>query len=177
MRHKVLYCLLVTFFLFGFVFRAPKIFAEDYVLPYPGFMPGHPLYTISQIYDTIEAWWSFGSFAKFKYHLSMADKKLVEVQTLFSYKQYLLGFHTLQESDRHFSQAQRYLFRAENEGKNISQKRGVLGNASAVHINILEAMENNVPETFVWRPEKEVPVILPLQALIQEAVDQRKLSL
>ena len=172
-RFATLFIALLLYFI-----PATDAFAQsEYVLPYPGVMPGNRLYKVSQVVDYFQGWWSFGNLSSFTYHLSMADKKLVEAQTLFSYKQYFLGFQALQQSDIHFTKAQDHLTRAENEGKNILEKRGVLRNASVVHIKTLAMMERNVPETFVWRPEKEEAVTLQLKALIQEAVDQRKQGL
>ncbi len=59
-------------FLLAFVFAA-----SSYVLPYPGLMPGHRLYPIKQVFDRVYQVFVFGNFAKHKYELGLADKKLI----------------------------------------------------------------------------------------------------
>ena len=94
---KILLLFLVTYFLV-----VPLAQAVDYVLPYPSYMPGNPMYKIRQILERAQEYWYFGDMAKVKYHLKMADKYLVEAKTLFEYKQYLLAVDALQRSNQQF---------------------------------------------------------------------------
>ena len=71
-----LYFILYTLY----VILPPAVHAE-YVLPYPSFMPGSPLYKISTLLDVAKRYWSFGNIAQLKYRMSMADKKLVEARS------------------------------------------------------------------------------------------------
>lgn len=150
-----------------------KVHAQEYVLPYPGFMPGSSFYKISQAVDKVQQLWSFGNFAQFSYHLGLADKKLVEAKTLFEYKQYLLANYALCQSDHYFGQAIIFLRAAEGEKKNISGKRKILQDAAKKHIEVLNLLGSQVPETLVWQPEKEEPISLSLQNSINTSIDLR----
>jgi len=87
-----------------FLSVSPQVRAE-YVLPYPSAMPGNKLYRIMRIIDELKKPLYFGSITRYKYHLSLADKYLVEAKTLFEYKQYLLAVDALERSDREFQEA------------------------------------------------------------------------
>lgn len=148
-----------------------KVFAQGYVLPYPGFMPGHPLYKISEIVSQAQEWWSFGSFAKFKYHLAMADKKLIEAKTLFEYKQYLLASQALPQYEDHLRKTNFYLRRAENEDKNISEKRIVFEKAIAKHREVLMRLRQELPENFLWVPEKAQPQTIEIKRILEKELE------
>ena len=104
LRFAILFITLLLYF-----FPVIGAFAQgDYVLPYPGAMPGNRLYTISKIVDYIQSWWSFGNLSQFTYQLSMADKKLVEAKTLFEYKQYLLASDGLARYQSHLKKQDKW---------------------------------------------------------------------
>lgn len=170
---KIRLCLIILL-LFLFLVKPSLTFAQDeYILPYPGFMPGNPLYKISQAVDSLQEWWSFGNFAKFSYNLAMADKKLVEAKTLFEYKQYLLAYEALQKSNFYFKKTLPNLLSAQQEGKNISEKSALLKRAASRHKNILEQLLITVPENFSWQPENARDTILPLREGIQASITIR----
>lgn len=169
--HYTLISLALVLFFF---FATGKVLAQDYVLPYPGFMPGNLFYKISQILDWGEEKWSFGSFSKLKYHLKMTDKKLVEAKTLFDYRQYLLGEQALSESNNHFDKLTFYLTSAQKEGKNIDAAQQKLKAASEKHLEVLEELKKTLPADFVWRPEKAAEINLPLEQKLEEAQKLRE---
>lgn len=150
---------------------AAKVFAQGYVLPYPGFMPGHPFYKISNFIDQLQEWWSFGSFAKFKYHLAMADKKLIEAKTLFEYKQYLLASQALPQYESHLRKVSFHLRQAQNESKDISEKRIVFGKAITKHKEVLEQLEKELPENFLWVPEKAQPQTIEIKRILERKIE------
>lgn len=162
--------LIIIFVLLCFLFTAKDVFAQEYVLPYPGFMPGHPLYKISNAVDKIQEWWSFGNFAKFTYHMNMADKKLVETKTLFEYKQYLLASQALEQHEKHLKKTSFFLDQAKTEGKNISQKKEIFKSAITKYKIILELLRQELPEIFYWKPEKDKPQIIGIKALIEDSI-------
>lgn len=178
MRKKFIHKTTLLFIFLVFFFNLQtRAFASEYVLPYPGFMPGNPLYKTQEMIDKIERFYSFGNFARFKYYLALSDKKLVEAKTLFEYKQYLFAYKALQQSSQNFDQALIFLSNAKNEGKDVSQKKELIKAAAAKHIDELKRLEGVVPETFSWQPEKEASTSLPLKASIEEAIKLREPSL
>jgi len=161
-------CVVLLWIIF---FTPASAFAQEYVLPYPGFMPGHSLYKISNIVDKLQEWWSFGDFTKFHYHLNAADKKLVEAKILFEYKQFLLASESLQIYEKHLKLANNYLSTAVANGKNISQNRRLFTSAILKHSEVLEKLKLNLPERFLWSPEKESSKMIEIRIILTDAIN------
>lgn len=174
-NEKIFAGFIVLFFLL--IFTKP-LFAESsrskYILPYPSDMPGSRLYKINLIWEKISKYWYFGDFGQFESSLKMADKYLVEAKTLFEYKQYLLGYESLQKSDSYFSNILPNLMGAKNNNKNIAQKRLVLKDALLKHIETLDRMEIDTPDIFNWQPEKTLPTTLEIKKAIEGAIAIRR---
>lgn len=165
----------LSYMLLIFVFIVPVSYAESsYVLPYPSFMPGSPFYKLNLIKEEILKYWYFGNFAQFEYNLKQSDKYLIEAKTLFAYKQYLLGYQALKNSDRYFQRTLPYLLRAKNEGKDIIKKQNELKAAALKHIEMLGLIKQQIPRQFVWRPEKSPPTTLNLHDEIENSIKARK---
>ena len=151
-----------------------NVSAQEYVMPYPGFMPGHPLYKISETADTVQQWWSFGSFARFKHHLALADKKLIEAKTLLEYKQYFLATKAVTNYEYQLRLANKFLGEAQNEGKDISEKKVVFRNAITKHREILERLKYESPKEVFWNPEREVPQTIEIEKILNKAIELGK---
>lgn len=158
------------------MFSAFSAHAElsTYVLPYPSTMPGSSLYKIHVIFEKLLKYWYFGNFGQFEYNLKESDKYLVEAKTLFEYDQYLLGYKALEESDRYFQQIKPYLLDAKTEGKPIAEKQRIFDEAVKKHIEVLEKIKRDVPQTFYWRPEKAKATHLNLWQAINTSEEIRK---
>lgn len=152
----------------------PIYASSDYILPYPSSMPGSKFYKFSIIWEQLMQFWHFGNFAQFKYNLSKSDKYLVEAKTLFEYRQYLLAKDALKKSNNYFTKANKYLYDAKKEGKNIEQNAIVFKNAALKHKEVLEKISNEVPKEFTWQPEKENPQTLHLRENIDQAIKFRE---
>lgn len=165
--------LLISLFILHSSFFTASAYAGNYVLPYPGLMPGNRLYRIKQVFDQLYRFWVFGSFARHRYELSLADKKLVEAKVLFEYQQYPLALQALSDSNRHFQKAIYYLERADQEGKDISQKMVNLKAAAEKHREVLENLREVLPEQFLWQPEKREATELLIKKSLDEAIEIR----
>lgn len=150
---------------------------SDYVLPYPGVMPGSKLYILQEMKNAALQYWYFGNFGQFTYNLKQSDKYLVEAKTLFEYKQYLLANIALKKSDGYFQKLPYNLEQARKEDKNISEKKKILESAALKHREILEKLGKEVPEHFSWTPEKKVSTELNLHENIERAIRIRLVSL
>ncbi len=146
---------------------------SDYVLPYPSTMPDGLSYRIHLVYEKISKYWYFGDFGQFAYNLKLTDKYLVEAKTLFEYKQYLLGYKALQKSDSYFVKILPVIVNAKINGKNIASKKRILEEASGKHIETLEKIRNNIPNVFLWQPEKSLPTTLNLGKIINQSIQLR----
>lgn len=144
-----------------------------HVLPYPSFMPGNKLYAVTRIIDKAKLYWQFGSIGRFKYHLALSDKYLVEAKTLFEYGQYLLAIDALKRSDAEYGAVPTYLERGKTEGKDMRAFEHEYAEAAAAHNQILVHLSERIPERVLWTPEKSDPTDLSLRSLIAESVDMR----
>jgi hypothetical protein len=163
----------IVVLLFFFLSFAPQIRAA-YVLPYPSFMPGNKLYTVSKILDKAQRYWHFGSIAKVKYHMALADKYLVEAKTLFEYKQYLLATQALIRSNEQFQNVHTFLEQAQQEGKDVHVWQQMVNEQSVVHADVLMSLQEHLPKDFLWQPEKEKATQLSLGHLMQESISIRR---
>lgn len=167
-------CIYFLVFLFSIAVFSEKAYAQSsYVLPYPSAMPGSFSYKLHLAWENLMEYWYFGNFGQFSYNLKQADKYLVEAKTLFEYKQYLLAYKALQKSDDYFIKTYLYLRKAKNESKNINQKQNLLKEASLKHKEKLNEIKPNIPENFVWQPEKAALVNLELRKKIEESIGIR----
>ncbi len=148
---------------------SPQLVLADYVLPYPSYMPGNKLYTVTRIIDGLKRFWYFGNIAQVKYHLGLSDKYLVEAKTLMEYNQYLLGADALTRSDRQFTQLPPYLIGAKNERADIAVLKQTVQDAAAKHTEILKQLQAAVPVQFTWTPEKSASTALNLGSMIQSS--------
>lgn len=163
------------FIVFVFLFLFPMIKLQaGYMLPYPSFMPGHKLYKVSRILDTVKKYWYWGSIGQVKYHLMLSDKYLVEAKTLFEYQQYLLATEALQRSDVHFSQLPEYMERAKKEGKHVDRFVALIEKAATEHEEVLERLKGILPETFTWTPERATPTKLSIYELLFKSIVIRR---
>lgn len=154
-------------------FLAISLTISSYVLPYPGLMPGHKLYSFKKVFDKVYSFFVFGNFANHKYNLSLADKKLVEAKILFEYNQYPLALTALNDSNFHFDRAVDFLTAAEEEGKDIFQKVINFQEAGQRHKEILKTLKNNLPERFFWEPEKKEVGWLEIGEILDAAIKER----
>lgn len=170
MKQVLAGCMGAIFF-FGML---PQTVHAEYVLPYPSYMPGNKIYRVTRIIDRIKKPLYFGSLGRYKYHLSLADKYLVEAKTLFEYRQYLLAVDALERSDREFASAAPYVSRGMKEGKDMRIYARNLQDASDVHISVLENLKEMLPASFEWRPEKTSATNLRLADMLDVSVALRK---
>lgn len=167
---------LFLFVLFVFLnFIQNTAFASsDYVLPYPSSMPGSLMYKPHKAWEELSRYWYFGNFGQFTYNLKQSDKYLVEAKTLFECRQYLLGYESLQRSNEYFKKTLPFLEAAKKEKKDIKADVLLLSLASIKHIETIEKIEKEVPESFDWQPEKSSSSFLNLRSLINESISIRK---
>lgn len=165
MKKIVLFSLLCSFF-----YLRPPVVLADYVLPYPSYMPGNTLYTVSKLADRLESWWYWGAVSQTKYHMRLADKYLVEAKTLFEYKQYVLAINALRMSDAHITQIPAYIELGKSQGKNMIEFELSFTAEKVVHQEVLRKLKTELPRTFVWTPEKDVATTLDIDGLLSRSI-------
>jgi len=174
MKNEKFLRLLILVFFISIFFKTTVFAQSNYVLPYPSSMPGSLSYKIHLIYENVSRYWYFGNFGQFDYNLKLSDKYLVEAKTLFEYKQYLLGYKALKKSNQYFVNILPNLVKAERNGKNIVQKKAILNETSKKHIEVLQGLEDNIPNIFIWKPEKSIPTTLNLREALDISIQLRE---
>lgn len=169
---KKLFFLSIIFLSFSFV--SPASAQSEYVLPYPSAMPGSVWYNFQILQELVKRYWYFGNLSQFSYNLKKSDKYLIEAKTLFEYKQYLLASKALKRSDEYYSSSQDYLKKAAEEGKDISEKFYTLKMASLKHKEILSEISTETPTSYIWTPEKEESIELPIYRNIKKSIKIRE---
>jgi hypothetical protein len=167
---KRLFLFIIPFIWLGL----PHMVHAAYVLPYPSYMPGNKLYSVSRILDRAKAYWYWGNIAQFRYHLGLSDKHLVEAKTLMEYRQYLLGVAALKRSDTEFEMISGYLSLAKREGKDIGVLKRTALEASEAHISVIERLVTETPVSFTWTPEKASSSELQLHSLLTDSLRIRE---
>lgn len=152
----------------------PHVVRAEYVLPYPSYMPGNKLYSVSRILDKVKAYWYWGNIGKFRYHLGLSDKNLVEAKTLMEYRQYLLGVAALKRSDTEFEKISGYLSLAKHEGIDIGVLKRTALEASEAHTSVITRLVAETPVSFIWTPEKVSPSELQLHTLLNDSLRIRE---
>lgn len=161
------------FFVGIFFLLLPRAALAEYVLPYPSFMPGNKLYRITRMVDRAKKPLYFGSISRFKYHIALADKYLVEAKTLFEYKQYLLALDALARSDSEFVSAVPYIHLGKIEKKDMRAFASQLVEASDMHLKVLGMLKATLPATFEWSPEKSSATTLMIERTLDDSLSHR----
>lgn len=169
--------LLICFIFFSLIFN-PSVSADSsYVLPYPSSMPGSIYYKLHLMLEKIYSYWFYGDFGQYKYNLKQSDKYLIEAKTLFEYKQYLLAIAALEKSDTYFKETKHHLQSAKVHGKDIQNNLNEFHQAALAHIEVLQRIKKDVPEDFLWKPEKKSSSQLALHTLLGNSIEIRQENL
>ncbi|MCL4359707.1 hypothetical protein M1555_00430 [Patescibacteria group bacterium] len=169
MRSLALIVISTFVFLFS-CFFVSRVYASDYVLPYPSYMPGNRLYRVSRILDGLKRYWYWGTIASIEYRMNLSDKYLVEAKTLFEYKQYLLATDALKRSDSEISYLPGLVSRGRSGGKDMGVFRTSIAEEASVHEEVLRNLLTGVPPEFEWAPENGKVSVLPLGKLLEQSI-------
>lgn len=165
--------LLIVSTIFYLFFLTPRVYA-DYLLPYPGPMPGHKLYRLSRIIDRLKYKWYWGNLGRIKYHTLLSDKYLVEAKTLFEYKQYPLALDALLRSDEQAKQLPQYVEKLKNSIERLNLVTNTVKAMSSQHMIILSKLQAELPKEYLWTPEKQKESRLELYQLLQTSLNIRE---
>lgn len=151
-----------SFIVFLVVLFLPRAAVAAYVLPYPSFMPGNKLYQVSRFIDKMKRYWYWGNLSSYRYYLGQSDKALIEAKTLFEYRQYLLAVNALKRSD------------AALQHIPDSFKGAEFIEAMEEHKKIIVKLLGELPEEFIWRPEREESQSLQIHEELKRALRLRQ---
>lgn len=116
----------------------------EYALPYPGLLPGHPLYPIKRWRDRILLFFTRDPSQKSSLLLLLADKKLAMALRLLESQKHELAAQVLGESQAHFLEGSKQLVALKQNNTlpvGLAEKFDL---ASRKHGEILMELEKNV---------------------------------
>lgn len=165
---------LISFILISCIFITKIQAYSDYVLPYPSSMPGSFAYKLENFKERVSKYYYYGDIGRYRYNTFYSDKYLVEAITLFNYKQYFLGYESLQKSNEYFKNISLSLNSANKHDKHTSNFINSYKSESDKHIEELEKLKLIVPFNYNWQAENEKANLLKLHALIDRSIAIRK---
>lgn len=116
----------------------------DYLLPYPGILPDHPLYFLKMVRDRILDLVIREPSKKTDFLILMADKRLGAGKTLIDYNRVDLGETTIAKGENYLLRAVDTVSQARQNGQNINNLLDKLEKASAKHVEVLLVLQEKV---------------------------------
>lgn len=118
----------------------------EYSLPYPGVLPGSPLYPLKMVRDRLIGLLIVDKIKKADYLLLLADKRLGAGQALVEYNQLSLGETTISKGEKYLEAAVAKLYESKKEGKNISFAILKFRLATLKHEEVIAGLTGKAPD-------------------------------
>lgn len=138
--------LVLIFFLFAIPAFAQKI---DYVMPYPGILPDHPLYSVKLVRDRLLDFLIVEPARKAEFYILQADKRLMMGVMLFDKGKGELAETTISKGEKYLLQSVERVVQVKQEGKEFPVyvvER--LAKSAAKHEEILEELMGKASGSF-----------------------------
>lgn len=91
----------------------------EYALPYPGILPGSPLYGVKMLRDRIMEFFISDHLKKANFYLLQADKRVSSSLMLFEKRDQELGQTTLSKAQNYLEKSLQKATAAKNSGKDV----------------------------------------------------------
>lgn len=117
-------------------------YENNYVLPYPGVLPGHPLYNLKMIRDRVREWMAMSAEEKAGLYLELANKRIAATKTLIETGEQQQGVVTAEKGLIYQSKAVNALTEMKLQAKEVGKVGNELELAIDKHSQVLlELME------------------------------------
>lgn len=140
----------------------------DYALPYPGILPGHPLYPVKMLRDRVMSWFIADSLKKAEFYLLLADKRINAGQFLVNYGKQQLGEQTMSKGEKYFEQAIEMAKIARKKDKDISPLVDRMEKAALKHEEILIQILRSGPSDIRTGIDSTLKMVKSLQLKIAD---------
>lgn len=122
--------------------------SDDYVLPYPGILPDHPLYKIKLFRDRVLDFLIRDPAKRVEFNLLMADKRLNMGISLVDNEKYALAEETISKGEKYFVNAIDEYKKAKDEGRTIPEEVvSRLRKGAEKHILVINDLKMKSPES------------------------------
>lgn len=112
----------------------------EYALPYPGILPGNPLYSIKAFRDKFTEFLISAPDKKAKFELLQADKRLAASIDLFDQGKYSLGESTLSKSQNYLESSLNQIIIAKKSNKFVGDISSKAKSSSEKQVNIISGL-------------------------------------
>lgn len=148
----LLVCLLSIPSFFYFYFSTQPAFGEtvdnriNYELPYPGMLPGNPLYSVKSARDSIMQWMMRDNIKKAQLRLQISDKHVRGAQMLLTENDYERAEDILLDGEQMFEKAIEDALNAKEQGASpTSEFKEKLKFSNLKHKQIIDDILKTVP--------------------------------
>lgn len=118
----------------------------EYSLPYPGILPGHPLYPLKMLRDQIMGRFITDPIKKAEYKLLMADKRLNSGVSLLEKGKPELAEETFSKGEKYLEEALDETEKAQKQGRDTAALTSKLSLAILKHNEVLTESLGKMPE-------------------------------
>ena len=122
----------------------PKV---EYMLPYPGILPGHPLFFLKSLRDRLVEFFINDPLKKAEYHLLLADKWLNSGLFLLEQGKTDLAEGAFTKGENYLEKALEEVEKAQKTGKDTSALMSKLSLATLKHQEVLTEVLGKVPDS------------------------------
>jgi hypothetical protein len=125
---------------------SPTAAPIDYQLPYPGVLPGHFLYTLKNMRDSLMSLLISSPIRKAEFDLLQSDKRFQAAYLLAANEKGDVSTQTISKAQDYFGEAIEKTNAAKKEGMDIHDLAKRLALAQAKHMEVLAATKEKVGE-------------------------------
>lgn len=122
----------------------PKI---EYFFPYPGILPGHPLYPLKMVRDRILGFFIQDPVKKAEYYLLLADKRVNSGLFLLERGKTELAVVTIEKGGKYLEKVFAEVEKAQKAAKDITPILSKASVATLKHEEVLKEVLEKVPES------------------------------
>ncbi len=167
MRKILLVALLLTF-LFPHKTFSQTPSRVEYELPYPGLLPGNPIYPLKALRDKIFEIIIADPLKKSEYHLLQADKRLAAAALLFEKGEEEKGEQTLSKGINYLEKSISVIDQAKEQRQEVGEIAGKIKTSSRKHVEIINNLIKQSDGEMRQKLEKNLQRALELEKKAEE---------
>ncbi|MBI3980898.1 hypothetical protein HY345_02780 [Candidatus Microgenomates bacterium] len=122
---------------------------SEYPLPYPGILPGNPLYQLKMVRDRVFEILIVDPLKKADFYLLQADKRLAAGESLITKGNSSLGEETISKGEKYFGLAIELTKQAKSKGKDTKDLTDRLARSWDKHNEVLIELALNGPKDII----------------------------
>lgn len=122
---------------------------SEYPLPYPGILPGNPLYQVKMVRDRVFEILIVDPLKKADFYLLQADKRLAAGESLIVKGNAILGEETISKGEKYFGLAIELTKQAKNKRKDTKDLTDRLARSWDKHNEVLTELALNGPKDII----------------------------